>query len=59
MSVKTVMASVAANKKTIIKRTLIVAGTVVGIALTAGLVVKSKELADGAFEPVEAVLDAA
>lgn len=59
MSVKTVMASVAANKKTIIKRTLIVAGTVVGIALTAGLVVKTKALTDGAFEPVDAVLDAA
>jgi len=53
------MASVAANKKTIIKRTLIVAGTVVGIALTAGLVVKTKALTDGAFEPVDAVLDAA
>jgi hypothetical protein len=59
MSVKSVMASVAANKKTIIKRTLIVAGTVVGIALTAGIVAKSKELADGAFEAVDVVVDAA
>lgn len=59
MSVKTVMANVAANKKTIIKRTLIVAGTVVGIALTAGLIVKNKELVDGAFEPVDAAIDAA
>jgi hypothetical protein len=53
------MANVAANKKTIIKRTLIVAGTVVGIALTAGLIVKNKELVDGAFEPVDAAIDAA
>ena len=42
MTVKTVMANVAANKEIIIKRSLLIAGTVVGIALTAGLIAKNK-----------------
>lgn len=46
MSVKTVIANIAANKKTIIKRTLIVTGAVVGIALTAGLIANKDVLVD-------------
>lgn len=59
MSVKTVMANVAANKKVIIKRTLIVAGTVVGIALTAGLIANRAAIADAleAGEVADAILD--
>lgn len=35
---KNVLAKIAANKNVVIKRTLIIGGTIVGLALTAGLV---------------------
>lgn len=57
MTVKTVMAKVAANKEIIIKRSLIVAGTVVGIALTAGLIAKNKNAVEDALEPVFEAID--
>lgn len=56
MSVKTVMANVAANKKIIIKRSLIVVGAAAGLALTAGLIIKSKNLA-GSVEAADIVFD--
>lgn len=52
MSVKTVMEKLTANKDTLIKRSLIVAGAVVGIALTAGLIVKNKSQIAIDLEPV-------
>lgn len=55
MSMKTVVANVAANKKDIIKKTLIVAGSVVGLALTAGLIA-GKVAHDGSFEPADVEL---
>lgn len=43
MSVKTVIQKLTTDKKTLLKRSLIVTGTVAGIALAAGLVVKNKK----------------
>jgi hypothetical protein len=57
MSVKTVMANISANKKIIIKRSLIVVGAAAGLALTAGLIIKSKNSVDS-LDAVEAVIDA-
>lgn len=56
MSMKTVVANVAANKKEIIKKTLIVAGSVVGLALTAGLIAGKVANSDGSFEPADVEL---
>lgn len=58
MTEKTVMAKLTANKNVILKRSLIIAGTVVGIALTAGLIAKNKGALENALEPAfEAVND--
>jgi predicted hydrolase (HD superfamily) len=43
MSVKTVIQKLTTDKKTLLKRSLIVTGTVAGIALAAGLVVRNKK----------------
>lgn len=43
MSVKTVIEKLTMDKKTLLKRSLIVTGTVAGIALAAGLVVRNKK----------------
>ncbi len=53
MSMKSVVANVAANKKEIIKKTLIIAGSVVGLALTAGLIAGKVVKDDGSFEPAD------
>lgn len=55
MSVKTFIEKLTTNKKTLIKRSLIVTGTVAGIAIAAGLVVKNKKALDAASD---AVIDA-
>jgi len=52
MSVKTVMEKLTADKESLIKRSLIITGAVVGIALTAGLIVKNKSKIADALNPV-------
>lgn len=59
MTVKSVMENITA-KKPLLKKALIVTGAVVGIALTAGLIVKNKSALDKALEPaIEAISDLA
>jgi hypothetical protein len=50
MTEMTVMAKLAANKKVVVIRSLIVAGTVVCIALTAGFLAKNKNVFDATIE---------
>lgn len=58
MTENTVMAKLTANKNVIIKRSLIIAGTVVGIVLTAGLIAKNKAALENALEPAfDAITD--
>ena len=56
MSAKAFIEKLTTNKK-LVKTTLIVTGTVAGIALAAGLVVKNKKGLDDAFEPVLDAVD--
>lgn len=58
MTENTVIAKLTANKQVIIKRSLIIVGAVVGIALTAGLIVKNKSALETAAETaVDAIND--
>ena len=50
MSVKTVIEKLTLDKKSLLKRSLIVTGTVAGIALAVGLVVKNKKALGDVFE---------
>ena len=56
MSVKTFIEKLTSDKK-LVKNALIVTGTVAGIALAAGLVVKNKNSLDTALEPVIDAVD--
>lgn len=55
MSVKSVMEKLTANEGKLMKRTLIIAGTVVALGLTAGLLMNK----DAVSETVDSVIDAA
>jgi len=52
MSVKTFIEKLTTKKKNYVKNSLIITGTVAGIAIAAGLVIKNKKALDSAFEPV-------
>jgi citrate lyase synthetase len=57
MSVKAFIEKLTSNKKNLVKTSLIVTGTVAGIALAAGLVVKNKKALGDALETVTDAVD--